>query len=452
MTLPGFEAHAQSTMRTWKDERGEVYGSIYDFLHWLGLDDDRQNDWHNWLAAEFQSTCHLPESGSGGSIWITLPGESKPTPMTNFAGFRTLVILSLRKSKIAREFADKALELFGGAVVGDQRLHAEIDANAAAAPREGREFVLGETEAARQDLKRAREDEGMMLRIQGTVEAVMKSVSQEMLRTHISSMREMVRVEIRENHVWSFSKRSRNHCELMKAGQILHGDELRHLDEAEHIVRVVDFLKDRIDPAVWRRHGRKFKNIYAVELKRVKMCESRDEGLPPPVAFNQAEYHIVYTEADYDLMVQTLADCQGRFDQIAGNDARLFLEPRRGQKSIIDSMRKHDNGRGSESDATPQGNSLYVRRILCVDKDGQFQPSEADLIDEIHIQGDETLKTTLARLIATLGIDSAALDQMTVRSLAVEEDGKKKKFIMKEAQVDEPSKNYTEVILMRKGG
>ena len=39
--------------------------------------------------------------------------------MTNFAGFRTLVTLSLRKSKIARGFADRALEVCGGVLVGD---------------------------------------------------------------------------------------------------------------------------------------------------------------------------------------------------------------------------------------------------------------------------------------------------------------------------------------------
>ena len=67
---------------------------------------------------------------------ITLPGESNPTPMTNFAGFRALILISLRKSKITKDFADKALEVFGQVAVGDQRLHAALDANEAA-PRAG---------------------------------------------------------------------------------------------------------------------------------------------------------------------------------------------------------------------------------------------------------------------------------------------------------------------------
>ncbi len=82
-------------------------------LRWLSLDDDRHNDWHQ---PNFQSTCHLSDSRDGNLLEITLQGKSNSTPMTNFAGFRTLVSPSLRKSKIARGFADWALEVFGGVV------------------------------------------------------------------------------------------------------------------------------------------------------------------------------------------------------------------------------------------------------------------------------------------------------------------------------------------------
>ena len=154
----------------------------------------------------------------------------------------------------------------------------------------------------------------------------------------LNEMRELVRGEMRQNHVWSFSKRSRNYYELAETGHIVHGDDLRRFDEAEHIVRVEGFLAERCDPAVYRLHGRKFKNIYAVELKRAKLRESRDEGLPPPVAFNQGEYRIIYTEADYELMVQTLEDCRERFEAIAGRDQKLFSQSVRGQRSNRDFM------------------------------------------------------------------------------------------------------------------
>ena len=69
-------------MRTWKDERGEVYGSVYDFLRWLGLDDECHHDWHHWLKAEFQSGCQLPDSEDDNLLEITLPGESRPVTPT----------------------------------------------------------------------------------------------------------------------------------------------------------------------------------------------------------------------------------------------------------------------------------------------------------------------------------------------------------------------------------
>ena len=77
----------------------------------------------------------------------------------------------------------------------------------------------------------------------------------------------------------------------------------------------------------------------AKALKRAKIGESREEGLSPPVAFDQGEYRILYTEADHELMVQTLADCQTRFESIAGHDGPLLLMPRRGQRSIREFMR-----------------------------------------------------------------------------------------------------------------
>ncbi len=159
----------------------------------------------------------------------------------------------------------------------------------------------------------------------------------------LEEMREVVRGEMREQQVWSFSRRSNNYRELMNMGTIVHGAALRDLDEAEHLVRVGDFLRDRIDAVAWRLHGRKFKNVYTKDLKRAKIRESRDEGLSPPVAFDQGEYRILYTEADHELMVQTLADCRPRFEAIAGRDASLFLRPHRGQRSIREFMRAVDD-------------------------------------------------------------------------------------------------------------
>ena len=162
------------------------------------------------------------------------------------------------------------------------------------------------------------------------------------------TIRTVVQDEMKQHHVWSFSKRSRNHRELMEIGRIVHGQALRELDQAEHVVRIVDFLRDRIEALAWAQHGRKFKSIYTVELKRMKLRECREEGLPPPVAFNQGEHRIVYTEADADLMIQVLVACEPRFEAIAGRDAHLFLRPRRGQRSIVEFMQPRE---ASDSDA-----------------------------------------------------------------------------------------------------
>lgn len=183
-----------------------------------------------------------------------------------------------------------------------------------------------------------------------TVEAIAPLETTATRKRLLDDVRAVVREEIRQTHVWSFSKRSKNHRELMQIGEIVQGEDFKRLDETEHVVRITDFLQDRLDSATWKMHGRKLKNIYAAELKRAKLRESRDEGLPPPVAFNQGEYRIVYTDADTDLMVQTLADCRKRFEDIAGHDEQFSLEPARGQRSIRDYMQKPEASTASGSD------------------------------------------------------------------------------------------------------
>ncbi|NDD31693.1 MAG: hypothetical protein EB084_25875 [Proteobacteria bacterium] len=63
--------------------------------------------------------------------------------MADFAGFRRITVLCQRKSKIAQGLADEALAILGRVAVGDQRLHAVLDSNAASASEETRAFVVG---------------------------------------------------------------------------------------------------------------------------------------------------------------------------------------------------------------------------------------------------------------------------------------------------------------------
>jgi len=158
----------------------------------------------------------------------------------------------------------------------------------------------------------------------------------------LEDVRAVVQKEIQENHAWNFSKRSRSHRDLEEIGQIVRGSALRELDEREHIVRITDFLQDRITNIAWRLHGRKFKNIFAASLKSAKIKQCREEGLQPPVTFNQGEHRIVYTEADSDLMVQVLAACRDHFEKIAAHDAPIFRAPRAGQRSIVEFMQPRE--------------------------------------------------------------------------------------------------------------
>ena len=153
------------------------------------------------------------------------------------------------------------------------------------------------------------------------------------------TVRAVVQQEMKQHHVWSFSKRSRNHRELLEIGEVVQGSALRELDQAERVIQIAGFLKDRFTPLAWAQHGRKFKNIYTNELKRMKLRECREEGLPPPVTFNQGEHRIVYTEADSDLMSRVLQECRPRFEAIANRDVALFSRLRRGQRSIAEYMR-----------------------------------------------------------------------------------------------------------------
>ena len=269
-------------------------------------------------------TCSYPEIEANCSHFQFAGERQKTTPVTSAKGIVEIIMLlpGNQAARVRRQAAELLVRYLGG----DITLVDEVC--------QLREFQNHLAEVEPEDPRRIFGEA-----VDNSAPEVEAGCINTSAQTRfLEGVRAVVREEMRKNHVWSFSKRSRSHYELMQIGNIVQGDDLRHLDEAEHMVRIVDFLTDRIDPTTWKRHGRKFKNIYTTELKRAKLRESRDEGLPPPVTMNQAEYRIVYTEADYELMVQALEDCRERLQQIAGRDAPLLLQPRRGQRSIVDFM------------------------------------------------------------------------------------------------------------------
>ena len=147
-------------------------------------------------------------------------------------------------------------------------------------------------------------------------------VSSELLssvRTAVGELRD----ELRQTHVWSFSKTSagqRSSHQLERLGHVVGGRELQQIDRDEHVIRAVEWLSSRFSPDVWQSHGRKFKSIFCVELKSAKLDEAMREGTRPFVTFNQGEYRLVYTEADDDLMTSVLQGMQERVRNIAQRD------------------------------------------------------------------------------------------------------------------------------------
>jgi hypothetical protein len=149
IVLPGLRSDAQVTLRTTR-ENGEVLGSVLDYLRWLGIEDVK-HVWNYWLREEFHmSRVLIDEAIAYAEKQIDVGAGQRVTPFTNFAGYRLLTKLCMHKSKIAQAMYDQALVLLGRASVGDQRLHAALDSNAAAASTLAQDFVLGAEEAEKQ--------------------------------------------------------------------------------------------------------------------------------------------------------------------------------------------------------------------------------------------------------------------------------------------------------------
>ena len=141
---------SMTRFRTTQLSDGQLLGSIYDFVTWLGLD---EHVWRNWLADAFKTEIGRLVLNSAASDHfhghpilenIAASGTTRPTPMTNYAGFCLILRLCAGRSTISDAMIDEATIMLGRVKVGDSRLHAEIEHNAAAASAEDRAFVLGE--------------------------------------------------------------------------------------------------------------------------------------------------------------------------------------------------------------------------------------------------------------------------------------------------------------------
>jgi len=182
--------------------------------------------------------------------------------------------------------------------------------------------------------------------IMSLIEGKLEEVFHGWFSSAESRFKELVRKEFQQTHPWDFHKRAGNQNSLVEIGVIVEGEELTDLDNDEHVVRIVDFLKERLPPDTWKKHGNKLKNIFATELKKHKIEQCEADGHPPFIARNQGEYRIIYTEADQELMTNVFHKCKRRFNGIVTRDealVRLRQKQRRIEDYFTASAPGHDD-------------------------------------------------------------------------------------------------------------
>ena len=96
LALPGLAGMSALTIRLAR-ENGEVLGSVYDYIKWLGLTDAR-HEWHNWLSDELRQHLNLDVDATIKIVDVQVTGESRTTPFTTFAGYRLLTKLCMLRS------------------------------------------------------------------------------------------------------------------------------------------------------------------------------------------------------------------------------------------------------------------------------------------------------------------------------------------------------------------
>ena len=146
---------------------------------------------------------------------------------------------------------------------------------------------------------------------------------------------ESVRKEMQRTHPWEFHRHANRNSTLVELGVIVEGDLLAELDNDEHVVHVTDFLKERLTPQAWDMHGKKLKNLFAIELKKRKIAECEGGDKPLFIARAQGEYRPIYTEADTELMTDVFMRCKRRFHNVVTRDMAL-LKTHRKQRRIED--------------------------------------------------------------------------------------------------------------------
>ena len=252
-----------------------------------------------------------------------------------------------------REFKKNSADVIVKFLGGDGKLMEHVATNRAAQEQLSRDDPFNLMRIFGEDVEmRATKHHLGEVPANGTCGATMAELVREQCNAAESRFKEFVRKELQRTHPWDFQKHASRQNSLVGIGVVVEGEELTELDSDEHVVRIIDFLKERLSPDTWKKHGNKLKNIFAVELKKHKVEQYETDGHPLFIARNQGEFRIIYTEAEHELMTTVFSKCKRRFSGIVTRD-EAFLKSRRKQRRIEDyftaSAPGHDNtGEGQD--------------------------------------------------------------------------------------------------------
>lgn len=237
--------------------------------------------------------------------YVKLDGESIPTPMFDKKCFQKVILLCIGKSKLAGEHAEKALDIYGRHIVGDSRLDEERAANAAAAPKEAKDFVLGAEEATRQESLRSE----LVKKIRGEISLEIATQLTQLQKTmDARDDRVVARIEARASGLIEITRQPMSERQLADQERLLKlckqlpagVDANQALQDDGHLP-VANFLEEHLeleDHFVIVH----FMPNFAQELKRRKLEQAEALNEKPWIARAVGGWRIQYTERDRGLM------------------------------------------------------------------------------------------------------------------------------------------------------
>ena len=182
----------------------------------------------------------------------------KNIPVTDVSGI--VEIIMLLPGEQAAQVRRQAAELLVRYLGGDLAIISEINA-----------IRIYQKQLADEEPKNPRRLFGEVVEATVDPSHAMPELVRSLLNATEDRLIQAVRKEMQRTHHWDFQQRGSSHNTLVDLGVIVEGEDLTELDNDEHVVRIVDFLKEQIPSDEWKWHGNKLKNIFAVALKKEKI-------------------------------------------------------------------------------------------------------------------------------------------------------------------------------------